>query len=103
MSHDSWLTLTLFAFIVMPWIWRRIVHIRGVMRKYFDGIYAILRVLDLPLDDWEKKYRIMTYGDAEWFGFQRGYTRGLLDALEFLSYKEQPPLHTNRLEPTPPE
>ncbi len=75
---------------------------RQQVQAYRDGIFAIKKVLDLPLSDWEAHLR-KEMSEAEWFGFQRGYTNALLHALVWLSHHDQPPLHTNRLEPMPKE
>lgn len=69
-------------------------------RDYDTGIRMLKWVLDLPLQEWENKYR-GTMSENEWFGFQRGFAQGQLDALVYLGETKPPPLHTNRYEPRP--
>jgi hypothetical protein len=70
-------------------------------RRLEDGLFRLLRILELSLAAWAQRYR-GSMSEAEWFGFERGYQQGLLDALE--SFDHPPPvLHSNRYEPIPSE
>ena len=71
-----------------------------VRRKYYDGTYRTVCALDLPMEAWEKKFR-GEMSEAEWFGWQRGYQRGLADALAFFECAVHLHIHGNRLEPRP--
>ena len=98
--HDIIIALGMFSLVFLPGVIVLVQKKQAVERKYRDGIFAVLKVLDMPLAEWEREYR-GTMSDSEWFGFQRGYTQAALDSLRFFRHDMKPPLHTNRLEPTP--
>lgn len=97
---NPWMEYALMALFPLWLVWRAIHQHHRVVRRYYDAIYAILRVLDLSLESWQQRYK-RNLSEEEWFGFELGYTQGLRDALKFLEYPTEPPLHTNRLEPRP--
>lgn len=74
---------------------------RNELKNYRDGIFHIVAILDLPMSAWESRYKKMN--ESEWFGFQRGYQQGLVDALHVLDYKMQIRVHGQTLQPTPGE
>lgn len=71
-----------------------------IKKQYHDGVFRIVCALELPLEEWERKFRSAMPED-EWFGWQRGYQSGLTDALAFLESKTRAHIHGNRLVPIP--
>src|SRR5262245_30161227 len=67
-----------------------------IVKKYYDGTFRLVCTLELPLESWEDKFR-EGKNEEEWFEFQRGYQRGLLDALDFFQCGVSPHIHGNRL------
>ncbi len=69
-------------------------------RAYRDAIFQVVTILDLPMEQWEARYR-GRMSEEEWFGFQRGYQQALIDVLRMLGYQMQIHVHQSRLQPTP--